>query len=92
MKILVLTWKTKNNIIDDEIRNKDNASTTSNGHSIDEENNNQQGLSVEQAILNKPKRVGTGTGAHSQEKINSLHEGINNTHHHQQTQRHKMNL
>ena len=39
-----------------------------------------------------PKRVGTGTGTHSQEKMNILHEGINNTHHHQQTQRNKMNL
>ena len=65
----------KNNIIDDEIRNKDNALTTSNRHSIGEENNNQQGLSVEQAILNRPKRVGTGTGVNRLENKHGIKHG-----------------
>ena len=59
-----------------------------NGYGNKNENGNQNKFSKKTT----PKRVGTGTGTQSQEKINILHEGINNTHHHQQTQRHKMNL
>ena len=51
-----------NNIEEHEVVDESDVLTTSNNKNINNEDENQQELTVEQAVLNRPKRAGAGSG------------------------------